>query len=108
MVRLREEYRQRRDTMLEGLAREFSEGATWTRPQGGMFVWMRLSPEIDSARSSRTPWNGVAFVPGGEFQVDGGRACTLRLNFTHAAPVRLAEGVARLGDAVRSLGRSGS
>lgn len=101
LPRLRAAYRERRDTLLAALAREFPSGATWTRPEGGMFVWVRLPAMMDAGRLlSRALEEGVAFVPGGEFHVEGGGDNTLRLNFTHATPERLREGVARLARVV--------
>ena len=64
--RLKNLYRRRRDVMLEALEEHFGEHATWTRPQGGMFIWATLDERIDTtdllalARKSE----GVAFVPG--------------------------------------------
>ena len=73
---LREVYRARRDHMLAALSREMPEGVAWTKPEGGMFVWITLPQGIDGAdllaRSLSTA--RVAFVPGRAFYADGSGA----------------------------------
>jgi hypothetical protein len=103
LASLREAYRRRRDAMLRALATEMPAGVAWTRPQGGMFVWLTLPEEIDAAALLRRAIaeEKVAFVPGRAFHADGGGANTLRLNFTLADEARIAEGVARLGALLR-------
>jgi 2-aminoadipate transaminase len=84
----------RRDAMLEALDREFSStGATWSRPQGGYFVWLDL-PGVDTqALLVRAEAAGVTFVPGLDF---GGDATTARLAYSFVSPDEIREGVARL------------
>ncbi|EBA07505.1 PLP-dependent aminotransferase family protein [Sagittula stellata] len=96
---LRRVYGARRDRMLAALSREMPEGVTWTRPEGGMFVWVTLPAGNDSAqlleravREAR-----VAFVPGAAFFPDGSGRNTLRLSFSCADEARIDEGIARLG-----------
>lgn len=101
---LRDIYGRRRDLMLAALKREMPAGVTWTRPEGGMFVWLTLPNGFDGAellaRSLKT--EKVAFVPGHAFFPDGSGRNTLRLSFTlHDQPV-LDEGIARLGRLIRS------
>ncbi|MGC4116295.1 MAG: PLP-dependent aminotransferase family protein [Myxococcales bacterium] len=95
-------YRVRRDAMLLALGRQMPAGTSWTRPQGGLFLWLRL-PEGVSAREllSRSLELGVAFVPGGAFFPNGGSENTARLNFSNMAPERIAEGIQRLASALR-------
>lgn len=97
-------YRARRDAMLETIAEEFPEGVTWTRPEGGMFVWVELPEGIDAAvlldRAIRE--FDVAFVPGAPFFHDRGRRATMRLSFVTVPPERIREGVRRLGRLLRS------
>jgi 2-aminoadipate transaminase len=110
--RLRELYRGRRDAMLEALAEHFCEGASWTRPQGGLFIWATLDERIDTtdllalAQSSER----VAFVPGRAAYVDGrSGACSMRLNFAGSPEPQMREGVRRIGRAMRAqLGLFGS
>jgi 2-aminoadipate transaminase len=98
---LRRAYRARRDA-LDGALRARVEGAlTWRTPRGGMFLWARLSGGGDAAELLQAALQeGLAFVPGGEFHAEGEGRDTLRLNFTHCAPERLAEGVERLARAL--------
>lgn len=100
---LREVYGARRDRMLAALDREMPEGVTWTRPEGGMFVWVTLPKGLDAAevlaRSLRE--EKVAFVPGGAFFPDGSGKNTLRLSFSCAQDAQIDEGMKRLGRLLR-------
>jgi 2-aminoadipate transaminase len=110
--RLRDLYRTRRDVMFEALAEHFGEHASWTRPQGGLFIWATLDPRIDTtdllalARKSE----GVAFVPGRAAYVDGrSGASSMRLNFAGVPEAEIREGIRRIGKAMREqLGLLGS
>lgn len=102
--RLRAHYRVKRDRMLAALERHMPGGVDWTRPEGGMFVWMTLPEGLDAAdiladalRSER-----IAFVPGAAFYADGSGRNTLRLNFSSPAPERIEEGITRLGRVLRA------
>ncbi|WP_425071275.1 PLP-dependent aminotransferase family protein [Sagittula sp. S175] len=103
VARLRAVYGARRDRMLAALAREMPEGVTWTRPEGGMFVWVTLPKGLDAAevlaRSLRE--EKVAFVPGGAFFPDGSGKNTLRLSFSCAQDAQIDEGMKRLGRLLR-------
>jgi 2-aminoadipate transaminase len=97
---LRQVYRERRDTMLAALHHHFSDTATWTQPDGGMFLLATLPDHRNtSAILPRALEKGVAFVPGEEFHLDGAGCNTLRLNFSNAAPARIEEGIERLARA---------
>lgn len=83
--RARAVYRERRDGMLAALARFAPPGVSWTKPEGGLFVWVTLPPELDAADLLRQSLeHNVAFVPGGAFFADGSGANTLRLSFSLA------------------------
>jgi DNA-binding transcriptional MocR family regulator len=96
---VRRAYKERRDAMLGALQQHMPSGVHWTRPEGGMFVWVTLPAGIDSAellaRSLETV--KVAFVPGQAFFADGGGANTLRLSFSVLDEAEIEEGIARLG-----------
>jgi 2-aminoadipate transaminase len=101
---IRRTYHARRDAMLAALEQHMPDGVSWTRPSGGMFIWLTLPPGCDATELLRVSLEqNVAFVPGTSFHPNGGGANTLRLNFSHSAPARIAEGVARLGRAVTEL-----
>jgi DNA-binding transcriptional MocR family regulator len=97
---LRREYRARRDALEGGLTAAAGGRLSWNRPGGGMFLWARLAGGGDAAELLKHALaEGLAFVPGGEFHPAGEGKDTLRLNFTHSSPARIAEGVSRLARA---------
>jgi DNA-binding transcriptional MocR family regulator len=102
--KLRTVYARRRDRMLEALERTMPDGVTWTRPEGGMFIWITLPDGVDAtallARSLRD--GKVAFVPGRAFHADGSGENTMRVNFTNADEARIDEGIARLARCVKA------
>ncbi len=95
---LRETYRRRREVMLKTMAATFPPGIRYTRPQGGLFLWVEL-PEGTNAREvlAASLEQGVAFVPGEPFYPNGGHENTLRLNFSAMPEDRIEEGIRRLG-----------
>jgi DNA-binding transcriptional MocR family regulator len=94
-------YRPRRDALLAGLERELPAGSTWTRPDGGLFVWVTLPAGRDAeAVLPRAVERGVAFVPGRHFFAGEPVPETLRVSFATASPAELAEGAARLAAAI--------
>jgi 2-aminoadipate transaminase len=102
--RIREVYSRRRNAMLRALERHFPAGVRWTRPQGGLFLWVTLPNGMDSARLLEDAIREkVAFVPGDAFFPKGGGANTLRLNFSYSTPERIEEGIARLGRALARM-----
>ena len=110
--RIREVYRRRRDLMVACLERAFPDparGVRWTRPQGGLFLWVELPHEIDTAALlERAVEQKVAFVPGEAFHPLGGGGHTMRLNFSNASEAMIEEGIARLGRVIAErLGESG-
>jgi 2-aminoadipate transaminase len=99
---LRELYRRRRDTMLDALAEHFPREATWTRPQGGLFIWATLPDYIDTTDLlARALSHNVAFVPGRAAYMDGRGASSMRLNFSGVPEEAIREGVRRIGEVVR-------
>jgi 2-aminoadipate transaminase len=100
--RLRVIYGERREAMLGAMASHFPEGVRWTRPQGGLFLWVTLPRGLDSSNLlGRALMKKVAFVPGSPFFPGGNGADTMRLNFSYCAPDRIEEGIARLGAVIR-------
>jgi 2-aminoadipate transaminase len=99
--RIREVYRRRRDLMLACLERAFPDpgmGVRWTRPQGGLFLWVTLPEGVDATVLLQEAVEAkVAFVPGTCFHPLGGGHHTMRLNFSNASEPMIEEGVARLG-----------
>jgi 2-aminoadipate transaminase len=101
LVRLRDLYRRRRDTMFEALAEHLPHETEWTRPEGGMFVWATLPGYIDTSDLlARALRDHVAFVPGRAAYLDGRGGSSMRLNFAGVAEDDLHEGVRRIGKVV--------
>jgi 2-aminoadipate transaminase len=101
-ARIRPYYRAKRDVMLEALAREMPSGVSWTRPRGGLFVWLTLPEGLDAAALLEAAVaEGVAYVTGAPFYVDGGGENTMRLTFAKEDAPTIEEGVRRLGRVVR-------
>ncbi|SEC72042.1 DNA-binding transcriptional regulator, MocR family, contains an aminotransferase domain [Rhizobiales bacterium GAS191] len=94
-----ESYRRRRDAMLSALARHMPDGVSWTRPQGGMFVFVTLPEGLDGAAllADALAQARIAFVPGEAFFVDGSGANSIRLNYSLQSEAGIEEGIARLG-----------
>jgi 2-aminoadipate transaminase len=99
--KLRVLYRRRRDVMLEALDEHLPAEASWTRPQGGLFIWAALPDYIDTtdllARALR---EHVAFVPGRAAYLDGRGGSEMRLNFSGVSDDQIREGVRRIGKVV--------
>jgi 2-aminoadipate transaminase len=95
-------YRARRDAMLEALDRHFPEQASWTEPQGGLFVWATLPAYIDTSDLlAKALRENVAFVPGAAAYVDGARGSnSMRLNFSGSPEAEIREGIRRIGKVV--------
>jgi DNA-binding transcriptional MocR family regulator len=107
IVGLRTIYRERRDALLMSLTRHFEGLARWNNPSGGVFLWLELHEDIDTAEllAHALSSEKVAFVPGACFSADGtlrAERC-MRLNFSHLAPCLLEEGVVRLARSVTSF-----
>jgi 2-aminoadipate transaminase len=99
---LSELYRRRRDVMLDALAEHFPREATWTHPQGGLFLWATLPDYIDTTDLlARAIEERVAFVPGRAAFVDGRGGSSMRLNFSGVSEDEIREGIRRLGEVVR-------
>jgi 2-aminoadipate transaminase len=98
---LTELYRARRDTMLDALADHFPPQAEWTRPSGGLFIWVTLPDFIDTtdllARALR---ENVAFVPGEAAYLDGRGRNAMRLNFSGSNEESIREGIRRIGEVI--------
>ncbi len=100
---LRGLYAERLDAMLASIEHCFPPGTGWTRPEGGMFVWMQLPAGLDAQELLADAMRErVAFVPGAPFYPAEPRRDTLRLNFSNRPPALIAEGMARLGACVKA------
>jgi 2-aminoadipate transaminase len=97
----RELYRERRDAMLESLEAMMPDGCTWTRPDGGFYVWVTLPEGLDTkVMQPRAVQGRVAYVPGIGFYGDGDGRRQMRLSYCFPEPERIREGVRRLAGVV--------
>lgn len=86
-----------RNAMLKALERYFPEEATWTIPNGGLFLWVQLPPKIPLVEVARQAWSqGVLVYPGIPFFPGQEGYNALRLNFSHSPQV-IDKGIAILG-----------
>lgn len=101
---IRATYRERRDAMLQAMDRHFPAGVTWTRPAGGLFLWVTLPPDLDATDVlTAAVAQKVAFVPGTSFFPDGTGRNTARLNFSYPKPEVIEEGIRRLGGVLKAM-----
>ncbi|HEV7499544.1 MAG TPA: PLP-dependent aminotransferase family protein [Vicinamibacteria bacterium] len=102
-ARIRPYYRGKRDVMLDALTGEMPQGVSWTRPEGGLFVWLSLPAGMSAeALLEAAVAEGVAYVAGAPFYVDGGGENTMRLTFAREDAPAIQEGVRRLARVVRA------
>lgn len=110
LERVRPAYRQRRDSMLESLARHFPAEARWRRPEGGLFVWVTMPEGFDGAELfTAARERGVLFSRGDLFHSDRSGRNAFRLTYSMVSPAEIEEGVKILGALVRERwsGRAG-
>ena len=100
---VRDLYHQQCQYMLDAMDEHFPKEAVWTRPEGGMFIWVTLPEGIDSEQLLlKAIEEHVAFVPGTPFYAtDDGKPNTLRLSFVTVSEERIREGIAILGRLIR-------
>jgi 2-aminoadipate transaminase len=101
---IRELYGNQCQVMLDALAEHFPAGATWTKPEGGMFIWVTLPKQIDAMKLlDQAIAARVAFVPGSPFYANEPETNTLRLSFVTVPPERIREGIAVLGKLIKDM-----
>lgn len=95
-------YREKRDLMLKTLDEVMPEGVSWTRPQGGLFLWVTLPKHMDAmALLAKALERKVAYVAGVDFYPDGKTKNDLRLNFSYSSPAQIVEGLKRLAQTIQ-------
>ncbi len=95
--------RQRCDLLLQALSRHLGGQATWTQPEGGLFVWVTLPEAVDAwDMLPEAIERHVAYVPGTAFAVEGGFRNTLRLNFSNVQPELIPVAVERLAAVIQA------
>ena len=99
---IRKTYKERRDIMIKALEQYMPDGVRWTKPKGGLFLWVTLPEAIDTGAIFNSAVEAkVAFVPGGPFHPLGGGENTMRLNFSNAKPELIMEGIKRLAKVIK-------
>jgi len=100
---VRREYPKKKNAMIAALEQYFPVGSSWTDPQGGLFVWVKVPESIDTAAMFREAINAkVAYVVGIAFYPHRDDNCHMRLNFSAVDPEHITEGVHRLGNLLKS------
>ena len=95
-------YRRRRDKMLALLEKYMPEGVSWTRPDGGLFLFLTLPEGMDTVQMyDEALSKGVAYVAGSFFFVDGSHRNTMRLNYTFIAEEKMEPGVQILSEIIK-------
>jgi 2-aminoadipate transaminase len=103
--RIKTLYGERRDVMLAALSEHFPAGSRWTRPEGGLFLWVELPEGVRAEELFEEAIDErVAFVPGAPFFAAEPRHNFMRLNFSNSTPVAIEEGIRRLGKILRGDG----
>jgi len=101
---IRRVYGERRNVMLDAMEELFPPGVTWTKPQGGLFLWGMLPKELDTTEIFKTAVaRKVAFVPGAPFFALGGGKNTMRLNFSYSNPEKIQIGIERLANVLKEM-----
>jgi 2-aminoadipate transaminase len=95
---IRKLYSDQCQVMLDALTEFFPSSVTWTKPEGGMFIWVTLPRHIDSMKLlDEAIAQNIAFVPGAPFYANAPEHNTFRLSFVTVPPEKIRDGVARLG-----------
>ena len=104
IARIRLVYREQRDHMVKMMAECFPENVSFTRPEGGMFLWVTLPEGMSSLELFNLALKEkVAFVPGEAFYANGGGTNTMRLNFSNSDMDKISIGIKRLANVIKSL-----
>lgn len=97
-------YRPKRTAMLEALEKYMPEGVSWSRPSGGMFLWLTLPERIDTREIFMTAIeHNVAYVIGRPFHCDNSGGNTLRLNYSFPSVEQIGEGIKQLAEAIKEV-----
>jgi DNA-binding transcriptional MocR family regulator len=103
VAQARAHYRPKRDAMLSALGAHMPSDVTWTKPEGGLFVWVTLPEGVcgDALLSRAVEEAEVAFVPGGAFFHDGSGRNTIRLSYSLPQPATIEAGIGRIATLLR-------
>jgi len=102
LPKIRRIYMEKRDIMLQAIEENFGNIAKWTKPLGGMFVFMWVNEKIDTTLMlEKALQRGVAYVPGASFYYDGSGKNTMRLNYSYPTKDQILRGIEILSQVVR-------
>ena len=102
--KIQQRYKSKCNLMLEQMSKEFPENVSFTRPEGGMFIWVTLPEHLDAGTFLDIALEkGIAYVPGEFFYADEGPKNTLRMNFTTVSEEKIVEGIKLLGQALHGV-----
>lgn len=94
-------YRKRRDTMLQAMEKYFPAEVSWTKPEGGIFLWVTLPEGMDAMDLFQEAVQGkVAYVPGSCYYAEGGGENKMRLNFSGCEEQKIEVGIERLAKVI--------
>lgn len=97
-------YKIQRDAMVGAIVRYFPAEVLYTKPEGGMFVWVTLPKKLDTMKLfNAVIKKDVTFVPGKPFYANGGGDNTLRLNYSACPPDVIEEGIKRMGETIKEF-----
>lgn len=95
-------YKSKRDLLLGLLEENMPSSVTWTRPEGGLFLFLTLPPSFDSVKFYNKALSaGVAYVAGSFFHSDGSGRNTMRLNFSFMSPEKIRKGAVLLSKLIK-------
>ncbi|MGI6574805.1 MAG: PLP-dependent aminotransferase family protein [bacterium] len=104
LAKIRAQYKEKRDLMLKLLEENFPPEVTWTKPEGGLFLWMELPQGISTTELLKEAIKEkVAFIPGDSFFPHGGGSNTIRLNFSNATKNDLEQGITRMAKVTKQF-----
>ena len=101
---IQQAYKEKCELMLAEMEKEFPANVKFTKPEGGMFIWVVLPEHVDANAFLDTALEyGVAYIPGEFFYANEGPKNTMRMNFTTVSEEKIVEGIRLLGKALKSI-----
>ncbi|MBX9852099.1 MAG: PLP-dependent aminotransferase family protein [Cytophagaceae bacterium] len=102
--KIKKKYGHQRDVMIEAIQKYFPKEVRFTKPEGGMFIWITLPKEYNTSEIlNRAIQEQVAFVPGNTFYLDHSGANTMRLNFSNSSMEKIKDGIKKLGNILHHI-----
>ncbi|RLC44236.1 MAG: aminotransferase [Candidatus Coatesbacteria bacterium] len=100
--KIKEMYKEKRQLMLDSLEKYMPDSVSWTKPEGGLFLWVKLPEDMNTVELlKKAIENNVAYVIGSAFHYDGSGKNTMRLNFSFPSKEQIVEGIKRLSEVIK-------